>query len=197
MSQIQACALAAVRTFPNVTVHTPQGAVNLRILMVAIAGHESGWVATAQGDYGLGGPNCHGYTSWGFWQVHNVWGTYLEQVTHSTNPCTWYHWLSIPANAAAAAWHIYQTQGLDAWNPDIQGGAWLRYQAQAAAAVQAVSGRGTSTATPPATAHHAPGGSSGTAPQSPASPAGPTFPVLLVAGAVAIAALAWGASTVL
>ncbi|NMP22200.1 hypothetical protein [Sulfobacillus harzensis] len=203
MSHIHACALAAVQTFPNVTVHTPQGPVNLRVLMVAIAGNESSWVATAAGD-ALGTcstciyPDCRGYTSYGYWQVHfYAWQSYLTQVTGSTKPCDWASWLAIPLNSAKAALHIYQTQGLSAWNADIQGGAWLRYKAQAEAAVKAVSGgQGASASTPPATTAPASGGS-GTSSGSPAPSSGPSATVLLVAGAAAVAALVWGASTLL
>ena len=52
---IEQAAQAAVSVFPNTSVTTPYGTYSLRVVMVAIAGAESGWDPTANGDCGLGG----------------------------------------------------------------------------------------------------------------------------------------------
>ena len=128
MSIAQA-ASAAATTFPFVNVVTPYGTYALPVVMTAIGGAETGGTfdPAAAGDYGLGGPSCNGYTSWGLWQIHNVHASYLEGVTGSSDPCQWASWLSVPANCARAALAIYQSQGLGAWTTWQEGtySAWL------------------------------------------------------------------------
>jgi hypothetical protein len=141
---IQDAAQAAVTTFPEALVQTPDGTFPLPVVMVAIAGAESGWDDSAQGDYGLGGPSCGGYTSWGLWQVHNVHAAYLTQQTGSSDPCVWARWLYDPANNAAAAWALLSGDvpgGLSNWTT-WNTGAYRAYLGQAAAAVAAVGGEG-------------------------------------------------------
>lgn len=216
MGDILTCAKVAVQTFPNQTVQTPQGAVSLPVLMVAIAGHESGWNAGAQGDYGLGSPACHGYTSFGYWQIHlPAWGSYLHQVTGSTNACTWANWLKVPANNARAAWYAWQQAarafgaGWQPWSPDITGGVWTRYRAQAEAAVRAAGGAAPATPTPggsrgsgsgspapSAGGSHSSGSSSPVPPSSggaaPTPSGGPPTWIIVAAGGLALAALVAG-----
>ena len=103
---IQTCAAASLSTWSmGVSVATPQGSLPLPVVMVAIAGAESGWVSTAAGDAGLdaGYGLCNGYSSWGLWQIHNVHASYLTQVTGSQSPCAWAQWLSSPVHNAQAA----------------------------------------------------------------------------------------------
>lgn len=148
---IQQAAQAAVQTFPNTSITMPGGViVPLRVLMVAIAGQESSWNATAKGDYGLGGPTCSdGFTSWGLWQIHNVHSAYLTQQAGSSNPCTWEQWLFNPLHNAKVAWSLWQSSvqaGLPGWWPwqsDITGipgvlapNAYQKYLAAARGAVQ-------------------------------------------------------------
>ncbi len=111
---IQQAAQAAVSVFPNTSVTTPYGTYSLRVVMVAIAGAESGWDPTANGDCGLGGPSCGSCagsggqaTSWGLWQIHNVHSAYLTQASGSSSPCGWQRWLFNPLNNAKAAWALY------------------------------------------------------------------------------------------
>ena len=138
MSLVQ-CAAAAAGVFPGQSVSTTAGSLPLPVVMVAIGGAESGWNVTARGDYGVGGPNCGGYTSWGWLQIHGVHSAYLEAQTGSANPCVWASWLYDPAHCAAAALAVYQSQGLGAWST-YQDGRWRQYVAQASGATQA-SGR--------------------------------------------------------
>jgi hypothetical protein len=126
---IQQAAEAAVQVFPNTVIDTPGGRLPLRVVMVAIAGRQSGWNPRANGDAkgtcpGCYGPCCYGYglsgyqcyTSWGLWQIHNSAHRYLEQRTGSTNACVWAQWLYDPVHNAEAAYYLYQVQGLDvAW----------------------------------------------------------------------------------
>lgn len=136
---IQDCAAVALATFSNVPIRTPQGTFPLPIVMVAIAGAESAWVDNSRGDYGLSGPTCQGYTSWGLWQIHSVHSAYLTRVTGSANPCTWANWLYDPAHNAQAALAVLGSNlDLEAWTT-WQTGAYLHYLRQAQDAVASVS----------------------------------------------------------
>ena len=133
--------VAAASVFPMTLVATTRGQLPLRVVMLAIGGAESGWTADADGDCGLGGPSCGGCpgqsgaaTSWGVWQIHNVHGAYLTQMSGSGTACDWRAWLFNPHNNAVAALNIYQSQGLGAWST-YTSGAWLNYLAEAQAAV--------------------------------------------------------------
>ncbi len=138
------CAAAAVTTFPAVPVQTSLGSIPLPVVMVAIAGSESGWVDDAQGDYGLSGPSCSGYTSWGLWQIHSVHSAYLEGVTGSTDPCAWASWLYHPLNCAQAALALSgpdptAAQLADIWTT-FADGSWAAHLEAAQAAVAAATG---------------------------------------------------------
>jgi hypothetical protein len=126
---IASAASAAVATFPWVNVTTPFGAYALPVVMVAIAGAETGgtYDDAAAGDFGLGGPSCNGATSWGLWQIHNVHAQLLTQLSGSSDPCAWASWLSNAANCARAALAVYQSQGLGAWTTWNEGtySGWL------------------------------------------------------------------------
>jgi len=187
---IQQAAQAAVQVFPNQPVTLPDGTTtSLPVLMVAIAGHESGWNPTEPGDFlgtcpGCTGPaSSDGATSWGLWQIHNIHSAYLEQVTGSSDPNVWEQWLFDPVHNAEAAWALWQgavhagEPGWQPWSVDITTGAYRRYLAQAQQAVAAIQ------AAPPS--------------PSPPSPAPPptvsglqlTLPPVTVGFAVALAAL--------
>lgn len=169
---ISDCTLAAVVTFPNTIIQTPYGAFALPVVMIAIAGAESGWDDASEGDWGDGGSTCDGSTSWGLWQIHNVHSTWLINATGSTNPCVWQQWLSTPTNNAQAALAIYEGQGLTAWTT-YQTGAYKQYLSQAQTAVNEAQGG----------ASRGAGGSPGTSPE--------TF-VGILAGVGIIAALVFG-----
>lgn len=159
---LQDCTAAAVHTFRSSTiVATPYGRFPLPVIMVAIAGAESAWSDIARGDYGLPGPQCGGYTSWGLWQIHSVHSAYLSRVTGSSNPCDWAAWLYVPVNNAAAAAAVMGSNvaaGLTAWTT-WNTGAYRQYLQTAAAAVAAAAGAGVTKAPTPA-----PVPTSGTAP---------------------------------
>jgi hypothetical protein len=136
MSAAQA-AQAALAAFPDIPVTTSAGTYPLPVVMVAIAGAESGWNPDALGDYGLGGPTCPTYgsaTSFGLWQIHNVHAAYIAAQAGSADPCVWIPWLFDPAHNAAVAASIYRSQGLAAWTTYTNG----QYQAFLTAAQQAV-----------------------------------------------------------
>lgn len=117
--------------------------MDLAALMVAIAGRESGWNPSADGDSiytypqlsGL--PNCHGYTSFGLWQINSSHSAYLKQATGSSDPCVWAQWLHDPLNNARAADVILRYQGLSAWTTYVTG-AYRAFLDQASRAVQSV-----------------------------------------------------------
>lgn len=121
MSLAQAAA-AAVAVFPDMLVQTRSGHHSLPAVMVAVAYPQSRWEPSQVGDPvgscpGCYGPNCHGYTSWGLWQIHNSTQPFLTNATHSTSACTWQAWLLDPVhNAQAAYWLLTRypsvTQGL-------------------------------------------------------------------------------------
>jgi hypothetical protein len=114
---IRTVARVAVATFPAVPVPVGRQTVSLPVVMTAIA------IAQSHGDATIGGdrlgtceyctrPACGVYTSWGLWQIHlGAHIAYLEQVTHSTDPCTWAQWLQNPAHNAQAAWAILAPDG--------------------------------------------------------------------------------------
>ena len=171
---LQQAAQAVAQIFPDVMITTPQGTrESLQAVMLAIAGQESGWDATQHGD-AVGAPNCstcvppdcQGYTSWGYFQIHfYAWQGYLKQVTGSDLPCDWASWLAIPLHSAQAGWYLYQTaltqfgNGLQPWWPDVAGGyasfphvttanpPYLKYLAQAKAALAAVGSATTTSGT--------------------------------------------------
>jgi hypothetical protein len=188
---IQQAAQAAVVAFGTGMVSTTHGHYPLAVVMVAIAGAESGWNASAQGDYGLGGPTCgNSSTSWGLWQIHNVHSAYLTQVTGSSNPCIWKQWLFSPANNATAAASVYRSQGFGAWTT-YTSGAYAAHLAAAQAAVTAVTAPiQTLSATQPAPGPSGAGGVFVTA-----APSAAPWTALAVGGgigAVVAAVLLWG-----
>lgn len=134
---IQGATQVAQAVFPAVSVRTTAGTYPLPVVMVAIAGAESGWNPNALGDDGLGGPTCPTYgsaTSFGLWQIHNVHSAYLSRQAGSTNPCVWIPWVLVPAHNAQAALSIYQSQGLSAWSTYTNGA----YRSNLSAAQSAV-----------------------------------------------------------
>lgn len=137
---IQQAALAAASVFPAQDTDTTEGRLPLRVVMVAIAGAETGGTfdPAAKGDQGLDPVYglCNGYSSWGLWQIHNVHRAYLARVAGSSSPCAWYAWLSNPTNCARAALAIEGSQGLSAWTT-YNDGSWRSYLAEAKAAVAA------------------------------------------------------------
>lgn len=147
---LQMAVAAAIRHFPAVLVATSAGTVDLRAVMVAIAGAETdgSWSGSAAGDplsiYRDGGAaeqaySCGGKTSFGVWQVnlpsHAAMVAALSGIPAS-NPCGQAAWLADFANAAKAAYAVYRSQGLGAWTT-YQTGKYLHYLAKAQAAVSA------------------------------------------------------------
>jgi len=121
---------------------------NTAIILVAIAGAESGWNLNAAGDKrnpGTCPPNwCREYCSWGPWQIniccHSGWiGAYIG----SYDPCTIAQWLTADwSNSAWAAWKILTEHGgLYAWSV-YKNGSYTAYLAEARAAVEAVLSEG-------------------------------------------------------
>lgn len=135
---IQDAAAAAVKYFPWVPVATPDGAYPLPVVMVAIAGGESGWRNNAQGDCNYyDAPRCNGCTSFGLWQIRTVHGDYLRRQTGSNDPCVWANWLFNPDNNARAAKALYDGAGLTPWTVWNKG-TYRAYLGHAQAAVAAV-----------------------------------------------------------
>lgn len=144
---LQTDAAVALSVFPHTLIDTPQGKLPLPVVMVSIGGAESGWNDQAQGDFGLPGPSCDKYTSWGWLQIHSVHSAYLTRMTGSSNPCAWANWLYDPTNCAQAALAVLGSQlDLNAWTT-WQTGAYLKYidQAQSAVAEATVTKQGPST----------------------------------------------------
>jgi hypothetical protein len=120
------------------------------IIMVAIAGAESGWRNDAPSSVDVvGGPGdrpewrqyaCDGVYSWGLYQVHMPsHHARLQDVTGSASPCVWRDQLINPGFATVMAAEILAGQGLSAWST-YNVGAHLAYIAQATAAVDAALG---------------------------------------------------------
>jgi hypothetical protein len=118
------------------------------IIMVAIAGAESGWRNDAQGDHYTIFPlnqqpiylaySCNGYTSFGLWQVNTRWhNDKLERRTGSTDPCVWRDLLFDPDSNANIAREIWGAQGFSAWST-YNNGDYRAYIDQATTAVDAV-----------------------------------------------------------
>ena len=177
MSLAEAVA-AAQGAFPWVTVGTSAGSLPLPVVMVAIAGAESGWDPTARGDYGRdpGYGLCDGYSSWGLWQIHNVHAAYLTQVSGTSSPCGWAAWLFNPAHNAQAAASVWRSQGLTAWT-SYTNGAWRQYLPAAEAAFGQTAG-GAAPSPAPAPSATVPG-------VVPAGP-GPSLGALVLLGLIAL-----------
>lgn len=137
---IQDAALAALAVFAATTIQTPDGQYPLPVVMVAVAGAESGWRNDARGDRGLTDrPSCDGYTSFGLWQINTVHGAYLTQASGSSDPCRWAQWLYDPYHNAWAARALLgdrPQENLRHWTA-WRTGAYRRYLLQAQAAVLA------------------------------------------------------------
>lgn len=136
-------AQVAVQAFPNVSISTSQGIYSLPVVMVAVAGAESSWIASNRGDYGLGSPSCGGYTSFGLWQIHlPAWASVIARISGvpSSNPCGQAKWLYIPANNARMAALILGQNpqaGLRNWTTWTNG-AYAHHLATAQAAVSTI-----------------------------------------------------------
>lgn len=135
---IEAVARATLRYFPP----------DLAIVMVAIAGAESGYRLDARGDHlSIFDPwtqvrirpySCGGYTSFGPYQVHlPAHYPRLRELTGSSDPCVWAAWLFDPDNSARIAREIYDRQGFSAWTA-YNTGAYIPFQDEAAYVVFAL-----------------------------------------------------------
>jgi hypothetical protein len=138
------CAAAAVH-FPNRNVATPQGTLPLGLMMLCVGGSESNWNTNARGDYGLPGPQCDGYTSWGWLQIHSVHSGYLTRATGSDSPCVWANWLYDPLHTVQAATFLLGLRTSYTWQQIVGPGApwqadeetWQQYLPAAKSAWQA------------------------------------------------------------
>ncbi len=149
----------------------------LAITFVAIAGCESSFGTNNYTNHGYtGSGTCQGARSFGAWQINmQAHGRYLQQVTGSTNPCTWAHWLMDVHNNAVAAKHVFDSAGgsFTPWSTFNDG----CYKGNLSAATQAVATVGQSTVPSPSTA----------SPSTPIpfGPAGADWgPIILIGGAV-------------
>lgn len=97
------------------------------IIMVAIAGAESGWIEDRPSTtdvWGMPGDNvywraysCQRVYSWGLWQVFMpVHRLLLEESTGSIDPCVWRDYLCDGAHNAYIAYRIWLSQGFGAWS---------------------------------------------------------------------------------
>lgn len=97
------------------------------IIMVAIAGAESGWRNDAPSSsdvWGMPGEqpswrpySCNQVYSWGLWQIFMpMHYDKLQAATGSADPCYWAGWLKGPASNAHIADQILRTQGFTAWS---------------------------------------------------------------------------------
>ena len=85
----------------------------LAITFVAIAGCESSFGTHNYTNHGYTGyGTCYGARSFGAWQINmQAHGSYLQQVTGSTDSCTWAQWLLNLHNNAVAAKHVFDSAG--------------------------------------------------------------------------------------
>lgn len=121
---------------------------DLAIVMVAIAGAESGWNPEAGGDtprrlHELGHYyeaslaekyNCppgspDGPASWGLWQIFMPYHLPKIQALGGPvgDPCETANWLKDPWNNARVADAVLKSQGLGAWTA-YRNGTWTRYE---------------------------------------------------------------------
>lgn len=155
LSRALVAARAAISVFPSTTVQTPYGSFTLPVVMVAIAGGESGWRADAGGDtprtlrnLGLTASaekaktfNCplgseDGPASWGLWQI--LMPVHRDKLGRlgapTSDPCATAAWLKVPQNNTMAAKSIYDSQGLGAWSV-YKNGAYRQHLQTARTAV--------------------------------------------------------------
>lgn len=143
---------AALSVFPR----------ELAVIMTAIAGAESGFIATAGGDApatlrAIGGDwraaatyNCPpgddwGAASWGLWQIF---APYHHRALHEKygaplDPCELAEWLKKPRNNALAARHVYDLSGLSAWSMFRNGGYRIHLDTAERAVNEAIKNRQT------------------------------------------------------
>lgn len=118
------------------------------IIMVAIAGAESGYIEdrpSSSDVIGMPGDNegwrpynCLGVYSWGLWQVFMpVHRFLLQEATGSTDPCTWRDYLCDGGQNAYIAYRIWLSQGFGAWST-YNGGYHKRFLVDATMAVDYV-----------------------------------------------------------
>ncbi len=147
-------AAAARALWPSGSIGTTEGQLPTAVVMTAIAGAESGYNLSAQGDSvselqaagaaqqtiaAVAQGGCGGYGSWGAWQVFLPYHLALIQSLAGQpgmSPCQGAAWLTQGGgyNAAKAANEILYESGLGAWST-YSGGAWTAHLAQAQAAL--------------------------------------------------------------
>jgi len=122
--------------------------IETAVVLVAIAGAESGWRENAAGDCrpdytpwicNAGDCRC-GTTcsSFGPWQINIYWNReWLPSMVGSSNPCTIARWLLNYDNNARAAAKVLERQGLGAWKT-YKTGAYKQFLDEARNAVNAV-----------------------------------------------------------
>lgn len=132
---LETIARAAVENFPP----------DKQEIMVAIAGAESDFVASAQGDrldsFGQDSQERYapfawgGFLSFGPWQIFlGVHTPLVQQLSGLTTPGALAIWLFDPANCARVAAKILESQGLEAWST-YNDGQYRQYEIEASAAV--------------------------------------------------------------
>jgi hypothetical protein len=115
------------------------------IIMVAIAGAESGYITdrpSSSDVWGMTGDNdswrpyaCQQVYSWGLWQVFMPVHRYLlQEVTGSSDPCVWRDYLCDGEQNAYIARRIWDSQGFGAWST-YNVGAHQRFLVDATMAV--------------------------------------------------------------
>lgn len=120
-------ALAALRAWDEPTA----------LVMTAIAGAESEFDNTKLGDYlPRRTPNCRGYTSVGWWQIHMpAWASTLRRMGAPADGCRMAEWLMVPINNLRAAQEVLRQQGFEAWTT-YRTGAYRGYLDEAGLAVK-------------------------------------------------------------
>lgn len=184
MASVNIHAFACAQAILGVGATSPEA-----VTFAAIAGAESSFGTNNWGDYGLGQPACHGYTSLGGWQINlPAHAEYLASVTHSSDPCTWAHWLLDLRQNAQAALSVFRSAGnrFTPWTT-YQTGAYRAYLTTAEIAVAAALSSSPPTATSPP-----PASSSPTLPSTPGTFV--TIAPYLVEGGIIIGVVLLGVS---
>jgi hypothetical protein len=146
--------VAASTVFPGTEVDTSQyggpGRLPLRVVMVAVAGAESGYNGNAEGDdvsifrqFGRQAydnavaHSCSGKTAFGAWQISlPTWWVLVQSVSGTADPCAQAAWLKVYRNNAVIAATIARPDGSGLVNwTSYTNGDWVRHLREAMSAV--------------------------------------------------------------